>query len=150
MIKVKLEIPLEIQERMKHIGKDFREGLEKGLRKGMFLAEKAAKESFNSPRHLRVRSGYLRRSITSDVDTAGRTLVGTLGSHVVYAAIHELGGIIRARSSQYLRFQIEGEWKTVRQVMIPDRPYLRPAIVDNLEEISDIIKREILKEVEKE
>ncbi len=149
MIKIKLDIPPELQQRMKSVGKDFRKGLERGLREGMFLAEKAAKDSFNQPRHLRIKSGYLRRSIESDTDTAGKTLVGTLGSHVVYAAIHELGGIIRARAGGYLKFKIEGQWKTVKQVLIPDRPYLRPAIVDNLDKITDIIKKEIIKEVEK-
>lgn len=150
MITIKLEIPSEIHQRLKNMGKRSRKGLESGMRKSMFLAEKTAKESFNSPRHLKVRSGYLRRSITSDVNTSGRTIVGSLGSHVIYAAIHELGGIIRARSSQYLKFQIEGEWKTAKQVVIPDRPYLRPAIVDNLDKIRTIIREEMIAGIEKD
>ncbi len=150
MLKVKLDLPFDIQQRLDSMHKDARKGLIKGMRKGMFLAEKAAKDSFNTPRHLKVRSGYLRRMIESDVgDTSGKTLVGSLGSNVIYAAIHEMGGVIRARAGNYLKFIGKDGWVTVKSVIIPERKYLRPAITENLDEITNIIRQEIIKEVMK-
>ena len=46
---------------------------------------------------------------------------------VVYARIHELGGVIKARTARALRFFIGGRFVQVRQVTMPARPYLRPA-----------------------
>ena len=149
MIKAKLDIPSQIVERLKRMDKDVKEGLLRGMRKSMFLAEKIAKESFNTPDHLNSRSGTLRRSITGNADWSGTSVVGSLGSHMIYAAIHEMGGTIRARAGGYLRFKIGSEWKTVKEVVIPERQYLRPAIVDNLDKIRDIITKEIIEEVEK-
>lgn len=149
MIKVKLDIPSPIIQRLRNMDKDVREGLLKGMRKSMFLAEKTAKKSFDTPDHLQTRSGTLKRSIQGDADWVGRAVVGTLGSHIIYAAIHEMGGTIRARAGHYLKFKIGNEWRIVKSVVIPQREYLTPAIVNNLDEIRDIIIREILHEVEK-
>jgi HK97 gp10 family phage protein len=53
----------------------------------------------------------------------------TVGTNVVYAAIHEFGGIIRARKAKALRFKTkDGKWHTVKSVTMPARPYMRPAI----------------------
>jgi hypothetical protein len=48
-----------------------------------------------------------------------------------YGAIHEFGGIIRATNGPYLTFRTEdGEWHSVPSVLMPARPYMRPAIDD--------------------
>ena len=48
--------------------------------------------------------------------------------NLVYAAIHEFGGVIKTKGSGYLRFQDQdGYWHTVKEVVMPARPYVRPA-----------------------
>ena len=41
------------------------------------------------------------------------------------------------------------QWKQVKQVTMPERPYLEPAITDNINKIEDIIKAEILTQMNK-
>ncbi len=77
---------------------------------------------------LNVRSGRLRKSISYKMIGNKAVDIGTLGSNVVYARIHEKGGVIRPVRSQYLRFQVNGRWVTTKEVRIPARPYVLPAI----------------------
>jgi HK97 gp10 family phage protein len=58
---------------------------------------------------------------------------------VIYAKIHEFGGIIKARSAKFLRFQVEGQWVMTKSVHMPARPYLRPAVDNHMPEIKDAI-----------
>lgn len=47
------------------------------------------------------------------------------GSNVEYAAIHQFGGVIRARNAKALRFALAGGgFATVQSVKIPARPFL--------------------------
>lgn len=48
----------------------------------------------------------------------------TVGTNLVYAAIHQRGGTIRAKTAKGLRFKTGGRWVTRREVQIPARPYL--------------------------
>jgi len=65
-------------------------------------------------------------------------LVGVWG--VIYAAIHEFGGLIFARNKPFLVFQIDGKWIKTKKVVMPARPYLRPALDENLDEIKGAIE----------
>jgi phage gpG-like protein len=51
-----------------------------------------------------------------------------IGSNLIYARIHQLGGIIRPRTAKALRFPISTpqgiQWITKKSVTIPARPYL--------------------------
>lgn len=83
-----------------------------------------------------VDTGRLRDSITW---RATRRAV-TIGSNVVYAAIHQLGGRIRARSAKALKFHIPGVgWRTTAAVNIPARPFLGINAGDR-REIVDILR----------
>ncbi|KKK78934.1 hypothetical protein LCGC14_2838550, partial [marine sediment metagenome] len=46
---------------------------------------------------------------------------------VKYALIHEFGGRIVPKKGKHLKFQVDGQWRSVEEVNIPARPYLRPA-----------------------
>jgi phage gpG-like protein len=46
------------------------------------------------------------------------------GSDRPYAAIHQFGGIIRAKNGGYLKFQVGGKWIYAKQVTMPPRPYM--------------------------
>ena len=130
--------------------KDIRSGLLKGLRKGMFEAERVSKSRMGRPDELHIRTGHLRRSIESGVNEKGNNIIGWLGSNVIYARIHEFGGIIKPVRGQYLKFPIGDSWVSVRQVRIPPRPYLEPSIRESMDTISKIISNTIISEVEDE
>lgn len=57
---------------------------------------------------LNVRSGDLRRSISINVQDEGKVTRGTIGSNVVYARIHELGGTIKPITKRYLTIPFPG------------------------------------------
>lgn len=53
-----------------------------------------------------VDTGRLRSSITHDVRGAGMLAQGIVGTNVIYARIHEYGGIILPKKGKYLRFEV--------------------------------------------
>lgn len=67
-----------------------------------------------------VQRGHLRDSITH---RAGPRSV-RVGTNVLYAAVHQLGAVIRAKTARGLVFRIGREWRRVREVRIPARPFL--------------------------
>jgi phage virion morphogenesis protein len=68
-------------------------------------------------------SGRLVRSITHNATDDGVEV----GTDVIYAAIQQLGGIVRAKTKKGLRFRVggrNGSWVTKQSVFIPARPFL--------------------------
>jgi len=78
--------------------------------------------------------GILYASITHRAAT-GSVEVGT---NLIYGAIHQFGGIIRAKAAKALSFMIGGHWVSRSSVKIPARPFLgiddgdRAMIVDTV------------------
>lgn len=132
---------------IKRMPNEFKSGLTKGLRRGMLFAEGKAKRRFDTPGNLKVRTGHYRRSIRSGVRSGAGGTTGYLAADVVYASIHEYGGIIRPKEGEYLTFPIEGKWVSVRRVIIPKRPLMTPSITENIVEIGNIIAEDIIKEL---
>lgn len=79
---------------------------------------------FASGKKILQNMGHLKNSIT--YKSAGSQLL--IGSNLKYARIHQLGGVIRAKSAKALRFPISTpagiQWITKKSVTIPARPYL--------------------------
>lgn len=127
-----IELP---QKELKKLNKGtaFRAGLLSGVKKAMLFVEGSAKKSFGRSGNLKVRTGLLRRSITTKVKESGDIVEGIIGNNVTYAAIHEFGGM----AGRGLKTKI------------PARPFLKPAIEDNVIQINRIIQKEIRKEVKK-
>lgn len=61
-------------------------------------------------------------SITHEASASGVAV----GTNVIYAAIHQTGGTIRAKTSKGLRFRAGGNggWVTKQSVTLPARPFL--------------------------
>ncbi|UFS63840.1 phage virion morphogenesis protein [Paracoccus denitrificans] len=79
-------------------------------------------------------SGRLARSITS----APESREVTVGSNLVYAAVHQEGAIIRAKTAKGLFFMLaDGEEVVVGEVTVPRRPYLGISIAER-EDIGDL------------
>lgn len=110
------------------------DAVEKAMTKIALFAEGKAKTDFTKSRSerggLHVRTGNLRRSITGEAHGN----MATIGSNVVYSAIHELGGSIARRNSV---------------IHIPKRPYLEPAFTENEDKIEDILLKSLISEWEK-
>ncbi|MCB0072832.1 MAG: HK97 gp10 family phage protein [Caldilineaceae bacterium] len=95
------------------------------------IFERAIKEKIKE-RGL-IDSGRLRSSVGWLKLNDKTVVVGVF--NLVYAAIHEFGGVIRAKGGGYLRFRTkDGQWHTVKEVTIPARPYVRPAFYENVDE----------------
>ncbi len=77
----------------------------------------------------------LQRSIEKHV-TDDAVMVG---SNLVYALIHQMGGTITPKNGQYLKFKTQGgQWVQVREITIPARPYLGIS-EDDKEEIKETV-----------
>jgi len=69
----------------------------------------------------------------------------SVGSDRPYAAIHQLGGVIKPKTGKALRFFSGGRWWTAKQVRIPARPYfpftpsgeVAPQFKDRIQKIID-------------
>ena len=79
----------------------------------------AWKSARNNPNTL-IGAGILRSTIVgrSTQETA------SVGSNLIYAAIHQFGGVIKPKNASALRFQVGGRFVTTQSVTIPARPYL--------------------------
>ena len=101
---------------------------------------------------LNVRTGRLRSSFGTQRarHQSGVGVYGLVGTNVVYARIHEVGGVIKPKAGKYLRFKTaDGFWHTVKEVTIPARPYAAPAMREEKDYISRVIIREVMKPLRK-
>jgi phage virion morphogenesis protein len=74
-----------------------------------------------------VDTARLKQSITFRASATGVDV----GTNVQYAAIHQFGGTIRAKTSKGLRFRLpwlrsktDSGWRTLQSVTLPARPFL--------------------------
>jgi hypothetical protein len=81
-------------------------------------------------------TGTLRRAIV-DTEPVNRprasdwqvsVLVNEQSRARVYAHIHNVGGVIRARRAPYLKFKIDGHWVQVKQVRIKRKNYMAQGV----------------------
>jgi len=126
--------------------KSISDAIMKGFRDGMYSLEAKVKNSFGKTGFLNVRTGHLRRSIKVTIKREGSEIVGAIGSNVKYAAIHEYGGVIKAKNAPYLHFKTsKGNWVRVKQVTIPKRPFIAPFLKSGARTIERNINEEIAK-----
>lgn len=132
--------------------RSFRSGMPiavlRGLRKGMPIARKLAitkymerKDNRGStfdppnppPGPLGIRQGNLVRTVRiGDMRFTGKRIIASLAAgseSVLYAGIHERGGIIAVKG---------------RSFIMPARPYLRPAVDEATPQIVLIVSKEVL------
>ena len=153
-------------------------GVVDGLTRGALLVEAAAKRMIYAGHddHRERKTGHLRQSLTHRVDGPG--LYAEVGTNVKYAAIHEFGGVIKPKGHPFLSIPIgarkgspmqykdlhlattlKGQYVLVdeqgkvqyllrRQVVIPPRPYLQPALEQSEEKLSDAMTAAVWKAIE--
>jgi len=86
-------------------------------------ADTAAFSRFAGAKKTLIASGHLMKSISFAIDAeAGAVRIGT---NLLYARIHQLGGVIVPKSRKFLRFPIGGgQFMFAKKVTMPARPYL--------------------------
>jgi len=122
-----------------NIGKGIPGYCKKSVQRSCLAVEVRAKTHHLAGITLNKRSGRLQRSVKSKVWQSGTTQwSGRVGSPVVYAAIHQFGGVIVPVNSKYLVFQINGNWIRTKKVTMPARVWLSKSLDDELANIKKI------------
>ncbi len=126
----------EIEESLENLVD--KQALLRVLGKACALVERSAKQK--APKG---RTGELRNSITSKVDTEGENVVGVVYTPLEYAPYVEFGtGLFaeeQGRTDVPWSYQDEqGNWHTTSGM--PPQPFLRPALYENREEIKRILR----------
>lgn len=97
-------------------------GAERGVARGAVVVESAAKRKVSGGT-LNVRTGNLRRSITTVRRKDASGPVAMVGTGVEYAPIHEYGGVIKPKNGKYLAIPIG---KTQTQSLVTKGKFLSP------------------------
>lgn len=119
------------------------EALSQALDHGIRIARRRMEQG-DGPR---IRSGKLYASLRKRVTRQGGSLVGEIYSIAPYALAQENGAVIQANKAKYLKFQVQDRWVSVRRVVLPARPYLRPGRDAALEVLDTLIFQAIQKEL---
>ena len=136
---IRLEGLEEVLERLE--GLTDAHNIEDALGKACALVERSAKEK--APKG----TGELRRSITSKVEQDGNNFVGVVFTPLEYAPYVEFGTGLFAESGgrQDVPWNYQddkGEWHSTSGMK--PRPYMRPALNENREQIKRLIGEGIL------
>lgn len=90
-------------------------------------------------------SGRLEADITTEFENDYEATVGP--RTVVYARIHEYGGVITPKRARVLAFEIDGKKVFTRRVVIPARPYMRPAYDAKRRAAQEAMRRQVEVEI---
>ena len=66
----------------------------------------------------------LTGALTTSIAHTAAPWAATWGSSLVYAAIHNFGGAIKAKNKKALHFRVGKNWATVAQVVMPQRQFI--------------------------
>lgn len=109
-----------------------------------FYAQLNARNVFS-----RRQRGTLRNSIYPEITETEDGAEAVISPHMIYGRIQELGGTIRPVKKKVLHFRIDDREIFVKQVTIPPRPYLAPAVNDHVKRIRDVMAGSIQDNLEK-
>lgn len=80
-------------------------------------------------------TGALYKSIRRKVIRSGKAVIveaGARNKQILYGYALAKGSAIRAKSDEYLTFQIDGKWVKVHQVKLPERDFVSEPVNDYL------------------
>jgi hypothetical protein len=94
--------------------------------------------------HLIDTSNYINSWRARPGVTEAHYATAIMGTPVVYGPIHEYGGVIKAKNKPFLVFKTkDGKWHSVKSVVMPARPHLRPAFDEHVPEVEEIIATQL-------
>ncbi len=144
MLNVRVQGAEALINRLEHIASGKKSALARALTKAAIKIESSAKrEGFTGRPRLQSHAGSagLAGSITHFVDASA--LRAVVGTNKIYARIHEFGGTIKPVRARMLAWQTDGEWHFAKQVTIPPRPYLGPALKSNRPAVEKLMAGEV-------
>ena len=103
-----------------------------------FYAQLNARNVFS-----RNQRGQLRNSIIPEIHATDTGAEAEIGPRVIYGQIQELGGTIRPVKAKVLHFRIDGRDVYAKQVTLPPRPYLAPAVNEHQDRIIEVMSESI-------
>jgi len=129
-----------MQQTMQDIGEVIRFDIEESFEREVSPFGEAWKPSNNGGKTLND-TGRLKNSFT--ISATPNSV--TVGTNVEYAAIHQFGGVINAKSSKGLRFKAGDKWVKKQSVTMPARPFFP---IDENGKIAPKTKKAILEAIE--
>lgn len=139
----------EFAEALKRLDKTARgKALKRSAMAGGYVIEAQAKINANTT--FKASTSNLAGSIFTDtISESDMEVEVAVGPSVVYGRIQELGGTVKPVSAKLLHWVNEqGEHRTAKEVTLPARPYLRPAIDENGDKIVKAISENLRIEIE--
>lgn len=106
--------------RLERLPDSMRKRIVTTLNKELIRLQAIIKDRYLRGQALHVRTGHLRASITHRVDALGTRVIGTVGTKVVYARIHEYGGQTKPHLIQ-VRRALALAWFPNGYAMLPQR-----------------------------
>jgi HK97 gp10 family phage protein len=89
-------------------------------------------------------------SIHTELTKSGeRSAEVSVGPSVVYGRIQEFGGIVKPVTAKMLSWVDDGVRIFANLVHLPPRPYLRPAVDEHIEEITQAVGASLQRDIEK-
>lgn len=140
----------QFSDALGRLGREMRgKALDKGANAGAFVIQSHARINVRNKLN-RDSVGTLANSIQVEtVKATDEVVEKAVGSPLVYAAIHERGGLIKAQNVKYLHWVTrDGQHHQAKEVFIPARPYLRPAVDEHGDEIIDAVAVTLGREIE--
>lgn len=130
--------------RFRRMGESIIRSVSEQVKRSTYELEAYIKATKLGGQVLKRRTGRLSRSVHSEFMGLNTTQAkGVVGTNVVYARIHEYGGIIAARNAAYLRFQVSGRWIQKKSVIMPERSYLRSSLTEKAPKILQDIRKAV-------
>jgi len=143
-MKIGLALAGDALKRMEKAARIAQQRIDKVVRKAANRVLRQAKVNVRQVLNTTGKStGRLSGSITT-ADVPGELLSRAIGTDVIYARIHEYGGVITPVNAQKLVFPgKDGGLVFADSVTIPARPYLRPALDAVAPQIAEDFEAEI-------
>lgn len=92
---------------------------------------------------LNVRTGGLIQGFS----VKGARAKYTLRNRMIYAAIHEFGGVIKPVRAKYLQFKTANGWVRTKEVHMPERSYIRSTIEEKWTAINKLAAQFLWEEI---
>lgn len=156
MVKVEIRGDRELKIYLDNVPKRLRTQMIGALGKSVRLLERGVKTKLSN-QVLNVRTGALRRSITTEIHE--QDMVGRVGTNLIYAPVHEFGATIHPKTAPYLWFKLQiasrimskrggflkkpkgiYTWIRTKEVTIPARPYMKPTFDEKVAAIQRIFE----------
>lgn len=135
----------EVQKALRDSPRRTQKALEAAMHASVHVVKENVQKKLDNDVLQRRSSPGLFGSVNTRVRRNGRAYTGIIGTHLIYARVHEFGAVIRPRSKDgWLQFRTaDGGWVRTKRVRIPKRPVWVPAFRESRERIVRIHEREL-------